>query len=116
MSRFKPEGRRHFKNIGSNYMGAGRTHESFTHGGKPAFAKMKQVFGINYNSTQTKAKPHKSLTDEEKDRLLEELKINRRKQLTKQIIVGIVAGIVSIAFIIWIGTHEGFHESLLNLR
>ena len=103
MSRFKAEGRKHHQNLGSSYMGAGRTESSFTFRSKTPFAKVKQIYGehlegLGKQYSPTKETQHISpkLRKEIKERIIAE----QKKALIRQVIVGSLLG-VTLILLFW---------------
>ena len=117
MSRFKPEGRKYHQNIGSSYMGAGRSLNSFTQKARSPFSKIKQIYGDHLESISIHypdVKKQKSLSPELKEQIRAKMRASQRKVLIRQIIVGTLVGIASIILIIVLWTDSGVKSLIVD--
>lgn len=116
MTRFKAQGRRYHSHLGSSYMGAGRTEDSFTFRARPSFAKIKQIYGEHLEALHPQYPNIKTqkIDQSVKHEVIRKVKIEHRKTLRRQIIL---ATIITASFII-LGLHlfkiSNFSDFLLG--
>lgn len=115
MTRFKAQGRRYHHHLGSSYMGAGRTEDSFTYKPRPSFSKIKQIYGEhleNIHPDYPGVKARTPLDQATKQAIIAKINAQHRKVLIRQIAVGLITTILVIALAIYLSYISNFEHFL----